>query len=359
MMRVTLSQPHELYKKRWHIGSLRDYNIALYDGHRYNHNFRYKENDIYEYKVKDCMAISGSNTNHLFGIIKDKKYFFQDWAKGNKTARTNSAFWDNLPVKKINHEVDLKIEDKKIVEYDEPVNLFFSINAYWHWIMEDLPLVKYLRTNDYKIITNKLTKWQKESLDYFPDVRDRIVEHDTPCVIKAPEVLAFSKPDGGAGRNCRWVIEFLCQYLVPSKDIKPTKKIYISRNDAQARAVDNETEVKEYLKNRGFELYDDFANYSLQEKIDIFASSKLTVSPTGANLCHSHAMQPGSTVIDFNHSFLLHNEHWYNNIGDAAGLRWMTFAAKTGSRNIRPRERNRNLVVDLNTLEEHLTYAGF
>ena len=65
-------------------------------------------------------------------------------------------------------------------------------------------------------------------------------------------------------------------------------------------------------------------------------------------------MPKNSCVIDFNHKFLLADEHWYNNIGSALGVNWRTIGAITGARNKRPRERNRNLILQLDLLEKVL-----
>ena len=353
-MKVTLASSDTLPRNILYNGKRRSYPVNIINDRSYVHTFDYQEKNVYEYVIKDATALSGSDTHHLFGIVKDKKYYFQDWAKGNKSAKTNSAFWKNLPVRQIGTEVDIDIDNKKIIEFNEPVNLFFSINAYWHWFMEDIPLIKFLNINNYKIITNKLTGWQKESLNFFPKLKQRIIEVETPCIIKSPEFHLFSKPDGGAGRNCKWVSEFLKEHFVPTEIFEPYRKIYISRNDAEARAVDNETELKTFLKTKGFEIYESFSQIGLQEKIDLFAQTKVVVSPTGANLCHVYAMPKNSCVIDFNHKFLLADEHWYNNIGSALGVNWTTIGAITGARNKRPRERNRNLILQLDLLEKVL-----
>jgi len=100
------------------------------------------------------------------------------------------------------------------------------------------------------------------------------------------------------------------------------------------------------------------ARMSLQQKIDMFASADVVVSPTGAGLTHTHAMKPGSTVIDFNHSFEVPEECGWNNIGDVCGLNWNTFAAETLDMPIeRPKPKNSHMRVDIDTLEYALANA--
>ena len=186
----------------------------------------------------------------------------------------------------------------------------------------------------------------------------RIVQLDTPCVIKSPRFHAFTKPDNGGGRNAKWTTEFLKDNF-KAKAGAPVKKIYISRNaDAEARGVDNEEQVKDFLRPLGFQFYDKFSALTLQEKVDLLHSCEVVISATGANLTHVYAMQPRTTVIDFNHKFLLETEYWYNNVGDTAGLNWVTCGMPTGSPAKRPKLKNINLIVSIEILEQAISLCN-
>ena len=99
-MKASITGSNLLESKILYTGKQRSYTVDLVDGKTRGHNFSYKENNIREYVFKDALALSGSRTHHYFGVIKDKKYYFQDWSKGNRSARTDSDLWTNLPVKK-------------------------------------------------------------------------------------------------------------------------------------------------------------------------------------------------------------------------------------------------------------------
>ena len=342
-----------------HSGKDRSYDVTIIDGKVKRHNFQYTENNIEEYIIEGGLAISGSNSRHYFGIISNNNFYYGHFSKGNKTSRTKSSFWKYFhPKKNLHVPTQFDIEGKKQYTFTDPINLCFSLNAYWHWFNEDLPLFRYLRTNDFQILTNKLTDWQLESIEYFPDIKKRIVQLDTPCVIKSPRFHAFTKPDNGGGRNAKWTTEFLKDNF-KAKAGAPVKKIYISRNaDAEARGVDNEAQVKDFLRPLGFEFYDKFSALTLQEKVDLLHSCEVVISATGANLTHVYAMQPRTTVIDFNHKFLLETEYWYNNVGDTAGLNWVTCGMPTGSPTKRPKLKNNNLIVSIETLEQAISLCN-
>ena len=137
-----------------------------------------------------------------------------------------------------------------------------------------------------------------------------------------------------------------------------TEKVYISRGDAVARCVQNEDEVKAYLRTQGFRCYDNFSQMSIQGKIDVFHGARIVVAPTGANLTHCHAMQPGSTVLDFNHEFELEEECGWNSIADAIGVNWYSFPAITGDKGPRSgkgkKRKNNHLIVNLSKLQRAL-----
>lgn len=355
-----LSTPNTDIPNIEHVSKkLRQYEVTLHDGEPRKYCFSYQEAPVNEYIFKGDFAISGANFHHYYGVIKGNNFYSSGFSKFHSyIKRGNSAFWTH-----IGNQFDLDLSGKQIFEYNTPVNLFFNITLYWHWFNEDLPLLNFFAKNNYPIITNKLASWQKQSLEFFPDVYKRIIEVETPCIIKSPEFHTFSYPATSMrGKTSEWVSKWLQQNLTPSVACTPNKKIYISRGDAQARVVENENEVKDFLKSRDFICYDNFSSLSIQEKINLFHSAKIVLSPTGAGLTHCHAMQNNTTVIDFNHNFELEKECGWNNLGRGVGVNWHTFPAITGSNSLRSsskgvKQKNKNLIVDLNLLAQVLDYA--
>ena len=349
------STPNVEIKQINHVQqAFREYAVTLHDPIPRQYTFRYEEVPVIEYIFDGDFAISGANFHHLYGVIKDNNFYSSDFSKYHSYIKKgkNSPFWDS-----IGKEFTLTLDNKKRISFESPVNLFFNITLYWHWFNEDLPLVKFFQTNDFPIITNKLADWQKDSLKFFPRILERIVEVETPCIIVSPEFHTFSFPAiSYRGKTSKWVPLWLKQHLVPTVKTEPFKKIYISRGDAQARCVENEIEVKEFLCKKGFVCIDNFSSFTIQEKINLFYSAKIVISPTGAGLTHCHAMQENTTVIDFGHSFNIEEEYGWNNTGTAVGIDWHTFAAITGSKSLRSgkgvKKKNDNLIVDLSVLNE-------
>lgn len=340
------------------IGLSRNYKVSFLEfNEATEHTFSYPEKSVKEFIFEKGFAISGNDDHGMFGIVDDGKFYHQEFSKQAKVFANTSKFWAR---KSFGEEFELTIDDIPTRSFTGDVNLFFNIRQYWHWFCEDIPLIEQFRTNNFPIITNKLYDWQKQSLEFFPDILPRIVEVDTPCIIKADRYHTFSFPAvSSRGKTNADVSEFLKNNLKPDPSILPTKRIYISRGDAVARCVENEHEVKEFLKTRDFICYDNFSKLTIQEKLNVFANAKILVAPTGSNLTHCHAMHPGSIVLDFNHRFELLAECGWNSIGTGVGVNWYTFPAETGS--IGPRSKNgkkpknNNLVIDISILSKSIS----
>ena len=331
------------------------------------HIFYYDENPVIEYVFKDGYGISGNRQNGMFGIFHNNKFYYKDFAKQAVAFRKDSEFWNEN-----NGSLEIVTNNPHLRVYDsaKPVNMLFSINLYWHWFCEDLPTIYTMLTeNEHKVFINKLNEWQKESLTMMMstmnlDFDDRINELDTPCIVNAPLIYTYSYPAMSfRGKSSHWVAKLLNERLKPSfAQNTYEEKIYISRGDAEARVVENESEVIDTLKQKGFIIYDNFSKLSVQQKVDIFHKSSIVISPTGAGLTHCHSMRPGTTVIDFNHEFELREECGWNNIGTANEIDWITFSAITsyepaGSAAGGVKAKNRNLIVDIGILEKVLQYA--
>ena len=310
----------------------------------------------------NALALSGSWEHGLAGIVKDNNFYHNRFSKDANNFRVKSPFWKEA---RGSFNLDLEYSDR--IKSEECFT-WFNIGQYWHWFFEDLPLVEAFRKKpDIPIYTNHLTQWQLDSLDYFPEIKNRVVQVDTPVVIEAKKVHVVTYPAVSyRGKASSWVADFLRFNLEPNFENPNTRpqRIYISRNDAVARNVANESELLDMLVNEydftAINTHKDnsMASKSLQEKINMFAAAKVVVSPTGAGLTHVHAMSPQSTVVDFNHSFEVNEECGWNNIAVPCRLKWHTIEAETlDMPEERPKLKNSHMNVNVNKVREVLKYA--
>lgn len=339
----------ELVKK----SNFREYAIS-------GREFKYRAPSCEIVTFENAIALSGSWEHGLAGIVKDNKFYHERFTKDANNFRIKSPFWSNA-----RGEFDLQTEYCDKLKVDECFT-WFNIGQYWHWFLEDLPLIEAFRKKPIvPIYTNHLTRWQLDSISFFPDIISRIVEVDTPVILNCKKVHVVTYPAiSYRGKAATWAVEFLRDNLV-GKEIEGPKRIYLSRNDAVARNVKNESEVIDMLVNDfGFfpmntHKENSMTSMSLKEKLNMFATADVIVSPTGAGLTHTHAMKPGSTVIDFNHSFEVTEECGWNNIAIPCELNWHTFEAETlDMPEERPKPKNSHMRVDINKLRETLVNAA-
>lgn len=184
-----------------------------------------------------------------------------------------------------------------------------ATNNYYHWFFDVLPRIHLLHLNGIdvdKYVFEKL-KWsfQLETLDRLGIPRNKILQmEDKNFHLKADQLVVASIPEL-SGSCHKWALDFIRENFLYKQSIKKEKeyeRIYISREDANWRKVSNEEEVMKYLSKKGFRKVV-LSSLSLMEKITVFASSKIIVSPHGAQLANLAFCDPGVTVIElFNHS---------------------------------------------------------
>jgi hypothetical protein len=120
---------------------------------------------------------------------------------------------------------------------------------------------------------------------------------------------------------------------IKNKEIKPFRKIYLSRSFIQKRdfskiilpgasfshdqRIDDETLLENYLKDNGFEIIIPETSFeTFEDQINKFYEAKTIISLTGSGLINMVWMQPGSTVIELATSMVvpLHFVNEENNV---------------------------------------------
>ena len=120
------------------------------------------------------------------------------------------------------------------------------------------------------------------------DSRDRETGYHAECVV--------------LGNNQDWYfpspydIALLRNRFALSEKVKPYRKLYLSRSGR--RKVKNEAEVREVLKEFGFEILEDISR-TVEEQIRLFAEAEVVVGPHGAGFTNLLWCQPGTKVMEF------------------------------------------------------------
>ncbi|MEY5041214.1 MAG: hypothetical protein RLZZ414_756 [Bacteroidota bacterium] len=119
----------------------------------------------------------------------------------------------------------------------------------------------------------------------------------------------------GSGRVFRkGSFNFLRPIFNLEDNIKPFRKIYISRSEAQ-RNMNNEKELCEFLSSEGFEIIIPHKTENLPQ---IFNEAKIVMGVHGSNLADCCFCQKGSTLIELLPSF--HIYAYYASLAKAVGM---------------------------------------
>ena len=172
-------------------------------------------------------------------------------------------------------------------------------NNYSHWLLDIVPKIIILsKAYDLKKVDyfyfSKLNHFQKETLKILKLSSIKIIDSkfNKHCLVENLMFCTHPHYFKGTLFNAhsnipKWIIYNLRKIFLTaaSKKIGNCKKIYIDRSDSQYNhcKIINDTEIKKYLKKKGFKIIR-LSEYSLKQQISIFKNCNLVVGPHGAGL---------------------------------------------------------------------------
>jgi capsular polysaccharide biosynthesis protein len=187
-----------------------------------------------------------------------------------------------------------------------------SGNNYAHWLLDMLPKIK-LCSEHYPLnginhfYTPNLTDFQKETLSVLGINENQIINSKKYRHIQADELLVVDHPNYYGGYILKqnkfqpaWVIKWLREtYLAHEKKFNVNKKIFIDRTDSTSKhcQIQNESEVSNFLKNKGFSKYQ-LTKLSFFEKVYLFRNAEIVVGGHGAGFANLAFCKPKTKVIE-------------------------------------------------------------
>lgn len=102
-----------------------------------------------------------------------------------------------------------------------------------------------------------------------------------------------------------WITNYLRNKFLPcieNKSYRFSKKIFISRQDANTRKMTNEDQVFALFEKEGFARYT-LTKMSIEEQIALFHGAEIVVASIGSSLTNITFCNPGTTVIEIFQAF--------------------------------------------------------
>jgi len=121
--------------------------------------------------------------------------------------------------------------------------------------------------------------------------------------------LIFGAFPGYYGHEPEWVVKSVREGLIGAGTPGPKRRIYITREDAPVRRVNNESEVWNYLQAQGFEKVS-LGGRTVREQISLFANAEFIVAPHGAAFANLIFASPGTKILEIFNPNEVKNLYW-------------------------------------------------
>jgi len=230
--------------------------------------------------------------------------------------------------------------------------------GYFHWLVGNLPRLHLitkagieLSSIDRFIIDHGGFPFQEETLEMLGVGREQIMEADPQFYIEADEIvvpsLAWHKH-----HMPKWACAFLRDTFLPHKNTVTKKtRLFVSREDATERTINNHGEVLEYLEKQGFEKIIP-GDMSIREQARIFNAAEVIIAPHGAGLTNIVFSDPGTKVIEIFSPHYVEKCFWI--LASQAGCEYIDMLGE----NTLPKERlgkQEGITVDIGKLGKLLS----
>ncbi|OLS34740.1 DUF563 domain-containing protein [Bacillus sp. MRMR6] len=237
---------------------------------------------------------------------------------------------------------------------------------YFHWMFDVLPRIHLLRKSKVKFdrfVINRGIEYragqcdfQDESLKLMGITKENWIECHADSHLLAKQLIV-SSPAGYTAHVPKNVCQFLRNEFLENRVIKKRsgyERVFISRDDASHRKLVNEEEVFRVLEKHGFKKVT-LSSMSFLEKIQLFHTAEVIVSPHGAGLTNLVFCNPGTRVIElFPATYLL---PCFYIISQHMNLDYYCMTGEAVSHSDAFNKHKASFVIDIEKLEKTLAMA--
>jgi capsular polysaccharide biosynthesis protein len=242
-----------------------------------------------------------------------------------------------------------------------------SGNNYGHWMLDMLPKIKlcseHYTLNDINYFyTPNLTDFQKDTLSVLGIHENRIINSKKFRHIQADELLVVDHPNYYKGFILKqnkfqpsWTIQWLRDtYLIHKKKFNANKKVFIDRSDSIFKhcQIQNESEVSNFLKNKGFSKYQ-LTKLSFFEQVYLFRNAEVIVGVHGAAFVNLAFCKPKTKIIEIRPC--IHSNTVYERISYINDLNYQLIQTKKIDENLK---RPGDIYLPIKELEQCIINFG-
>lgn len=217
----------------------------------------------------------------------------------HKRRLTRRRAWINESIKQ-DHRFWLQPEPVDVAV----LNLTASTaHMYYHWLVDVLPRYKLAQVSG-----NIANRWlyvdtnaafQRQSLAAL-GLLGRTIDTAKNPLIQSPHIAVPAHQMADGYLPPRWVIEFLRLDLLPRLEVGSSpfgKRLYVSRNDATRRRIQNEDELMVKLSAFGFAKIT-LGDLTISDQASAFNAADTIIAAHGGAMANLVFANPGTTVIE-------------------------------------------------------------
>ncbi len=222
---------------------------------------------------------------------------------------------------------------KKVVNHNQGVFLYaydMWSSSYYHWLCEVLPRLWMLKAahHDGIVILPDYFAQYKFALDALNvlGIEYLLTERQYSHRFKT---LATINTEPKWGNAVPSIIDELVKAVKSAlqlPEVKPYRKVYISRAKAPSRKISNEAELLPHIKAVGFEVV--YAEeLSFAEQVKLFNETSVLLAIHGGGMANIVFMQPFTKIFEIRAADISANPLCYWRLANILNLEWDYFAA--------------------------------
>ena len=271
-------------------------------------NLQEKDRWLFEHELQ--LHIDEPKVLHVHHLLADAGLGFANRRKGQKELAYNNIFFKAGYAVILKHLLSGRLA---IINRARAIITDGWSNGYFHWLMDCLPRLVVLE-NACIHVPLVLPAFLQDQ-PYVKESLSILGKKDFQFLQKGnwyyAESLHFPVHLAPTGNYNEVIMQQLRTKMTAGNAQKPTRKIYISRNRATRRKIENEADILPVLSKLGFTtIYCD--NITFEEQVQIFSTTKYLVSNHGAGLSNMLFMPAGGAVIELRKKGDNHNNCYFS-----------------------------------------------
>lgn len=185
-------------------------------------------------------------------------------------------------------------------------------NNYFHWFTDALPrlMLDETITNDFLVLIPEWFRNYPYIVDSLEILGFKAHYYNSNSSVFINRLMVPSHTAPSENYNKDVILKIRSCFLPDSLPENPTKRIYISRKNANHRKIINETEIINLLKEYEYEIHY-FENYSLTDQINLAYNTEFLISIHGAGLTNMLFMPANSKVLEIRNENNTHDNCFY------------------------------------------------